>query len=456
MAITKIHPIKTAPGRSIKYITNPAKTEEGILVSAYACSVETAAFDFDSTFRKATQHESANKAFHLIQSFAPGEVTPGQAHDIGIELADQILQNRFSYVIATHTDKGHVHNHIVFCSVDNFTHKKYLDNKESYKKIRTVNDRICEAHGLSTIKNPDRAKETWKEHNEAGRGTSWKQQMRIDINEAIRTSLTYTQFLSKVHEMGYETKGEYDLKYIAFRKDGMERWVRGSERSLGKDFTRERIQKRIAEQIELKAQKRTDRIKKTIEEPAQFIDTSQERFADKPGLKRWADKQNLKSEFQSYRILQEHGYASLDDLAADVKRIHKDKVTLQEDIAALEHEIKELSQTIKYLNQYYDNKPYHDKLRRNKNKRLIQTKYDTELTLYTGARNMLQRLGINPQYTNLNELDTQLQNMHNQRDSMLQQYHQAGDKEVTLQKLQKMATEHLQDIAVQKEEKRML
>lgn len=277
--------------------------------------------------------------------------------------------------------------------------------------------------------------------------------------------MTYTQFLSKVHEMGYETKGEYDLKYIAFRKDGMERWVRGSERSLGKDFTRERIQKRIAEQIELKAQKRTERLKKSaavptnkngIELPADIIDTNQERFADKPGLKRWADKQNLKSKFQSYRILQEHGYASLDELAADVKRIHKDKVTLQEDIAALEHEIKELSQTMKYLNQYYDNKPYHDKLRRNKNKRLIQTKYDTELTLYTGARNMLQRQGINPQYTNLNELDNQLQKMQNQRDSMLQQYHQAGDKEVTLQKLQKMATEHLKDISVQKEEKRML
>ena len=114
MAYTKIHAIKATVDKAIDYICNPDKTDEQIYVSSYACSPETAAIDFKYTLDHCREN-SPNKAYHLIQAFAPGEVGFEEAHHIGKELADKLLEGKYSYVVTTHIDKGHVHNHIVFC-----------------------------------------------------------------------------------------------------------------------------------------------------------------------------------------------------------------------------------------------------------------------------------------------------------------------------------------------------
>ena len=134
MAYTKIHPIKTTVNKAITYICNPQKTDEKILISSYACSPETAEMDFKFTLSK-TSSADTNKAYHLIQSFVPGEVTYNMAHQVGQELADRLLKNKYSYIVSTHIDKGHIHNHIIFCAADNFEYKKYHDCKSSYYHI---------------------------------------------------------------------------------------------------------------------------------------------------------------------------------------------------------------------------------------------------------------------------------------------------------------------------------
>ena len=98
-----------------------------------------------------------NLAHHLIQSFAPGEATPEQAHEIGKQLADEVLQGKYSYVLTTHIDKGHVHNHLIFCAVDMVNHRKYNSNRQSYAYIRRTSDRLCREHGLSVVQ-PSRDK----------------------------------------------------------------------------------------------------------------------------------------------------------------------------------------------------------------------------------------------------------------------------------------------------------
>ena len=118
MAYTKIHAIKTTVDKSINYICNPDKTDEKIFISAFACSPETAAIDFKYTLDHCREN-SPNKAYHLIQAFAPGEVSYEEAHQIGIELADRLLEGKYSYVITTHINKASVHNHIIFCASDN-------------------------------------------------------------------------------------------------------------------------------------------------------------------------------------------------------------------------------------------------------------------------------------------------------------------------------------------------
>ena len=113
-----------------------------MFVSSYACSPETAAYDFKYTLDHCREN-SPNKAYHLIQAFAPGEVGFEEAHRIGKELADKLLEGKYSYAVTTHIDKGHVHNHIIFCAADNIEHNKYHDCKQSYYHIRKLSDELC-------------------------------------------------------------------------------------------------------------------------------------------------------------------------------------------------------------------------------------------------------------------------------------------------------------------------
>ena len=142
MAYAKIHAIKATVDKAIDYICNPEKTDEKMFVSSYACSPETAAYDFKYTLDHCREN-SPNKAYHLIQAFAPGEVGFEEAHHIGKELADKLLEGKYSYVVTTHIDKEHVHNHIIFCAADNIEHNKYHDCKQSYYHIRKLSDELC-------------------------------------------------------------------------------------------------------------------------------------------------------------------------------------------------------------------------------------------------------------------------------------------------------------------------
>ena len=134
MAITKIHAIRSTIQKSVDYICNPHKTDNRILIDNFGCGLESAGLDFYEDNLKAIKKDNAKPAFHLIQSFAPGEVTFEEAHKIGGELAREILGETRAYVLATHIDREHVHNHIIFCSADFETGKRYYDNKESYRK----------------------------------------------------------------------------------------------------------------------------------------------------------------------------------------------------------------------------------------------------------------------------------------------------------------------------------
>ena len=141
MAYTRIHAIKSTVAKAVAYICNPDKTEQQLLVDSFGCHPDTAKHDFDYALSR-TKSSDKNQAYHLIQSFAPGEVTPEEAHQIGIELAERLLKGNYSYVIATHNDRKHPHNHIIFCAADNVEHRKFNSCKRSYYQIRHLSDVI--------------------------------------------------------------------------------------------------------------------------------------------------------------------------------------------------------------------------------------------------------------------------------------------------------------------------
>ena len=207
MAYTKIHAIKATVDKAIEYICNPDKTDEQIYVSSYACAPETAAIDFKYTLDHCREN-SPNKAYHLIQAFAPGEVGYEEAHHIGKELADKVLEGKYSYVVTTHIDKGHVHNHIIFCAADNIEHNKYHDCKQSYYHIRKLSDELYKAHNLSIIiPGGERGKKS-KEWQSDQNGSTWKTQLRRNINFCIKSASTYEDFLLLMKVKGYEIKME--------------------------------------------------------------------------------------------------------------------------------------------------------------------------------------------------------------------------------------------------------
>ena len=230
--------------KAIAYILNPEKTDEKLLVSSYGCASETAAREFEWT-RRIAEQKGMNPvriiARHVIQSFEIGEVTPELAHEIGKQFADEILGGKYEYVLTTHIDKDHVHNHLIFNAVDFVDYHAYKSYKRIYYDMREVSDRLCKENGLSVIPPSQNKGMGYKEYTEAKRGTSWKQKLKQTIDRLVITAKDYDDFLQLMQEAGYEIKTG---KYISFRAEGQERFTRS--KTIGENYTEERIKERIA------------------------------------------------------------------------------------------------------------------------------------------------------------------------------------------------------------------
>lgn len=191
MAVTEIHAIKTTLGKAIDYITNPEKTEYGQLVSGYNCSPDSAELEFAMTAQLAsnshkvgTKTKSPNLAYHLIQSFSPNDnVTPEQAHELGKQLATRFLEGKYEYVISTHVDKSHIHNHIIINATSWLTLTK-LQTKpyKTAARIRAISDQLCIANDLSIIGEPGRLSYSYKEWYARRNRGSWKAELRKRLN----------------------------------------------------------------------------------------------------------------------------------------------------------------------------------------------------------------------------------------------------------------------------------
>ena len=229
---------------ALDYAANRDKTEQSCFESSYTCTLETAFADMRQT--KERWHKSGGvQGYHLVQSFAAGEVTPELAHQIAKELADRVLGARYEYVIGTHLNTDHIHSHIVWNSVSRIDGKKYHSNGKSYvTEIRAVSDELCRKYKLSVI-DTENSKHVAKPYAEwlaekNGQPT-WRTAIRQDVDDAIQQSLTWRQFLSVLERKGYEVR--LGRKYPVLRPPGKERFVRF--KTLGKRYTPEAIQTRI-------------------------------------------------------------------------------------------------------------------------------------------------------------------------------------------------------------------
>jgi len=230
--------------RDIVNAANRDKTESACFETGLGCTT-TSAFE-DMRLNTLRWHkETGVQGYHLVQSFAEGEVTPELAHQIGVEFAEQLLHGKYQAIVTTHLNTKHYHNHIVWSAVSLEDGKKYHSNSKSYyTEVRALSDSLCQKYGLSIIETPEslrgkRQYEKWRA--EENNKSTWRTAIRQDVDEAIQQSLTWRQFLTVLERKGYEVR--LGRKYPVLRPPGKERFVRF--KTLGKRYTPEAIQTRI-------------------------------------------------------------------------------------------------------------------------------------------------------------------------------------------------------------------
>ena len=369
--------------KAIAYILNPEKTDEKLLVSSYGCASETAAREFEWT-RKIAEQKGMNPvriiARHVIQSFEIGEVTPELAHEIGKQFADEILGGKYEYVLTTHTDKDHVHNHLIFNAVDFVNYHAYKSYKRIYYDMREVSDRLCKENGLSVIPPSQNKGMGYKEYTEAKRGTSWKQKLKQTIDRLVITAKDYDDFLRLMQEAGYEIKTG---KYISFRAEGQERFTRS--KTIGENYTEERIKERIAGRTPRRSQRQT------TPKGISLIGDIQERIRliDSKGYEHKAKLTILKEAARTLNYLTENNLLQYADLEKKVEDVHSSYDRTGKELKGVEARLREVQPLIKNISNYQRLKPVYDAFQKAKDKSGFKAKHEAELVIFEAARSTL-------------------------------------------------------------------
>lgn len=383
MAVTKIKAIRGTLSKAIAYILNPEKTDEKLLVSSYGCASETAAREFEWT-RKLAEQKGMNPvriiARHVIQSFEIGEVTPELAHEIGKQFADEILGGKYEYVLTTHIDKDHVHNHLIFNAVDFVNYHAYKSYKRIYYDMREVSDRLCKENGLSVIPPSQNKGMGYKEYTEAKRGTSWKQKLKQTIDRLVITAKDYDDFLRLMQEAGYEIKTG---KYISFRAEAQERFTRS--KTIGENYTEERIKERIAGRTPRRNRRQT------VPKGISLIGDIQERIRliDSKGYEYKAKLTILKEAARTLNYLTENNLLQYADLEKKVEDVHSSYDRTGKELKGVEARLREVQPLIKNISNYQRLKPVYDAFQKAKDKPSFKAKHEAELVIFEAARSTL-------------------------------------------------------------------
>ena len=412
MAVTKIKPIKSTLSKALDYIQNPDKTDGKMLVSSFGCSYETADIEFGYTLSQALD-KGSNLAFHLIQSFAPGEVDYEKAHEIGKQLADAVTKGQHEYVVTTHIDKGHIHNHVIFCAVNFVDHHKYNSNKRSYYGIRNMSDKLCRENGLSVVVPGKGSKgKSYAEYQAEKTGTSWKGKLKIAVDALIPQVSSFEELLTRLQAAGYEIKPG---KYVSCRAPGQERFTR--LKTLGADYTEEAIRERIA-----------GRRAKAAKAPREQRDVSllidienSIKAAQSKGYEQWAKIHNLKQAAKTMNFLTEHKIEQYADLVSRIEEMAAESGQAADALKNAEKRLAEMAVLIKNVSTYQKTKPVYDAYRKARNREKYRAGQEQAIILHEAAVRSLKAAGI-AKLPNLAALQSEYEALQAQKEALYADY----------------------------------
>ena len=397
MAVVLINKVKKSIHEALDYIVNPDKTDGGCLVSSFSCSsdptIATKEFNIANNFALRKRKDSII-AQHIKQSFSPEDnITPHKAHQIGLDFCKRVFKDEYQFIISTHTDKKHIHNHIIFNTTNIKTNKKYRSNKTTYKELQKISDELCSGNNLYVIP-PKMSKEKgkkYKEWSEDKKGKSFKSILKKDIDTCIKISSNYEEFKANMQKIGYEikdynSKGEY-LKYISFKNEsiGMIKFIRGRDTLLGERYTRENIQLRIISK-HLKAEIKDNKIDKIIDV------NKNEKARNISGYRNFSNSKNIDTLSQTKIYMSEHNLSNFDELKTHTSNLLLEIRSLQGELSELQKNYNESYQVISAYTSYKDNlKIYNEysSIKDKNEKKIFYVKHKTEIQNFINAKDML-------------------------------------------------------------------
>ena len=410
MAVTKIKPIKSTLSKALDYIQNPDKTDEKMLVSSFGCSAETADIEFEFILSQALE-KGNNLAHHLIQSFEPGEVDYEKAHEIGRQLADAVTKRQHEYVLTTHIDKGHIHNHIIFCAVNFVNYHKYNSNKRTYYGIRNMSDKLCRENGLSVLV-PEKGS---KGRNYAAyqKEKTAKAKLKLAIDTLVPAVSDFEELLSRLQGAGYEIKTG---KYVSCRVPGYERFTR--LKTLGADYTEDALKERISGQ-----RTRAAKAPKTERSVSLLIDIENSIKAQQSrGYEQWAKIHNLKQAAKTMNFLTENKIEQYTDLTAKIAEVSAESEQAADALKGVEKRLSDMALLIKNITAYQKTKPVYDAYRKTRDKEQYRAGHESSIILFEAAAKALKAAGISGKLPDLAALQSEYGKLQEQKKALYTDY----------------------------------
>ena len=417
----------------IDYIENPEKTDAGRLISSYACDVRSADDEF-LLAKKEYEHITGRSqgrrdviAYHIRQSFKPGEITPEEANKIGYELATTFTKGRHAFIVATHIDKAHIHNHIVFNSTSLNYERKFKNFFFSNRAVRHISDLLCAEHGLSVIENPGQSKGSYSDWLGENKKPTHIDTVRRKIDEIVPLCATFEDFLKKLRADGYEVNEK--RKHVSVKAPGRGKSARLD--SLGADYTEAAIRARLGiarvvnvgdggTNVNPENAKLTGHVSLLIDIQAKLREGKGEGYAQ------WSKVFNLKESARTLIFLKENGIDSYDDLVKKSSSASGDFAALTKRIKEIESRQKEITELQKQIASYGKTRDVYAKYKASGWSRGFYDVHSTDIILHRSAKKYFDGLGMK-KLPSINELKQEYATIAADKKKLYGGYHELKD-----------------------------
>ena len=426
LRVSKTMTKSSAVAAIIDYVENPDKTDGGRLISSYGCDSRIADAEFLLAKREYEHITGRNQshrdvfAYHIRQSFKPGEVSPEEANEIGRQLALSFTKGNHAFIVATHIDRAHVHNHIIFNSTSLDCERKFNNFKRSGKTIRRISDLLCAEHGLSVIENPKPSKGFGDKWHGGERKPSWKSVLQEKIDEVLPSCQTFNSFLDALRTAGYIINDE--RKYLSVLAPGQKKPTR--LKSLGEDYTEAAICERLGKVKIITSGSDSG----SRNAPSLLIDIQAKiREGKGAGYEQWAKIFNLKQAAKTLIFLQEQGVDSYEDLQRKAYAASNEFDGLSAQIKDAESKLKSISELQKQIATYGKTRAVFDVYKKSGYDRAYYDANAADIILHRAAKKFFDAQGFKGKLPSINSLKQEYAATLASKKKLYGDYHRLKD-----------------------------